>query len=328
MGPAMRSSVTRAAMDLALLQVMASGNDYLDRIGALSLEPTQRLGESIPGVLSAYADVTRQPAYRGRSMVRPVGGKVTLDLRMMREICLQAMGQLLLDPTRDRDVKRGGQKILLSSRKRQQIHRNDRIRPPPDTPRYLYGLQWVLEMYDFNRVRDLGYHHPNYVHDVRGLVADLTLMVGALAAEEQEKQVRAEKKEEEEEEKKEREKEMGGMRTPDPRSRPRSTDPESPPRASAAPSDPPPIRLEEVTSADLAVGKEMLARWRAWEEIGSRAAATEEDAGVGGDHESQEAKDPEHGLGKGEAERKNVIKGHGHEGNVDVEVDEGPRRNG
>ena len=225
MGPAMRSSVTRAAMDLALLQVMASGNDYLDRIGALSLEPTQRLGESIPGVLSAYADVTRQPAYRGRSMVRPVGGKVTLDLRMMREICLQAMGQLLLDPTRDRDVKRGGQKILLSSRKRQQIHRNDRIRPPPDTPRYLYGLQWVLEMYDFNRVRDLGYHHPNYVHDVRGLVADLTLMVAALAAEEQEKQVRAEKKEEEEEEKKEREKEMGVMRTPDPRSRPRSTDP-------------------------------------------------------------------------------------------------------
>ena len=72
----------------------------------------------------------------------------------------------------------------------------------------------------------------------------------------------------------------------------------------------------------------MLARWRAWEEIGSRAAATEEDAGVGGDHESHEAKDPEHGLGKGEAERKNVIKVHGHEGNVDVEVDEGQDETG
>jgi hypothetical protein len=191
LGPdATRAQVTNFALELTLLAILCSGNDYLPACQGVQLQNKLR-----PGLWNLYLDMRRQPEWRGRSLVSrtcdgcesqsisdglaensglpfcPGGTKVVIDYDMLMVLLSRYQLQrffegggegeaaTLIGDTPDgawnfgcKDIP--ADTVALNNGARFPQTLDQPWRHPADPRSYFQGLEWVLTMYATGRVED------------------------------------------------------------------------------------------------------------------------------------------------------------------------------
>ncbi|KAL6785192.1 XRN2 [Auxenochlorella protothecoides x Auxenochlorella symbiontica] len=181
------ADVARLGLDLCLLAVLTSGNDYLPAIQGLVLKGGDR-----PGLWDLLLDLRRRRsavgpchlARRGRS------GALRLDRATLAALLWRSYQQRVLAGGPTRSAARaarpaagaGGEGAWALGPAPEPIPRPlaERAARPtlaflgaPDAERYIAGLEWVINMYARGRVQDYRFTYDLAAPTLLGLVASL-----------------------------------------------------------------------------------------------------------------------------------------------------------